>query len=81
MKPSLGRIVLVPASALPGYANNGGAHAPAVITRVWADDLVNVRVLLDGNDTAWLTSVRLHESEAALRDAGQPVGCFWPPRV
>lgn len=85
-KPSVGRIVLVPTTALqlgPG-GNNSADVAPAIITRVWNDGLVNVRVLLDGNDTLWKTSIPLHggpdEYEAA-RDAGSTYGCYWPTRV
>lgn len=83
-KPSVGRIVIFPATALGGENNNGGESAPAVITRVWSDNMVNVRVLLDGNDTPWKTSVNLFqtpEEYAEARDAGRPFGCYWPPRV
>lgn len=41
--PSLGQVVLVPADP---KANNGASEAPATITRVWNDHMVNVRVLL-----------------------------------
>lgn len=37
--------------------NNGADEAPALITRVWDNGRLNVRVLYDGPDTAWLTSV------------------------
>jgi hypothetical protein len=84
-KPSIGRIVVVPAAALlPNESNNGGDAAPAVITRVWSDALVNVRVLLDGYETPWKTSIELHETPEAYeeaRDAGRAFGCYWPPRV
>lgn len=45
MRPSPGRIVLVFAG--PGF-NDGPDHAPAVITRVWGDGLINARVLWNG---------------------------------
>lgn len=80
MKPSIGRIVLIPTGPLGEY-NNGAKVAPAIITRVWADNMVNLRVLLDGNDTPWKTSVTLYESAEALRESGSTVGCYWPPRV
>lgn len=93
MKPSLGRIVLL--SGLPPTMNNGSDTAPAVITRVWSDSLINVRVLLDGVDSSPArTSVTLHESyeaylaererraaDPALTHAGDYLGAYWPPRV
>lgn len=49
---------------------------PMVITRVWNTDpgTVNGQVLLDGNDTLWLTSVTPGEP-------GEPFRYFWPARV
>ena len=41
---SLGRIVIVPCD--PEF-NNGADHAPAIITRCWSEDYVNVRVVRD----------------------------------
>lgn len=82
-KPSLGGIVLVNAAAL-GIDNNGGDQAPAVITRVWSDTLVNLRILADSGETPWKTSVLLFqtpEEYAEARDAGKTYGCYWPPRV
>ena len=75
-KPSIGRIVLV--SADP-ERNNGADEAPAVITRVFGPDMINVRVLLDGNDVDWMTSVELHDAKPQGDDA-QPCA-WWPPRV
>lgn len=90
-KPSLGRIVIVPANP---NANNGADVAPAIITRVWSDTLVNCRVLLDGTTLDWKTSITLYAgpdelAEAlAKRDADNPhmvgtpfFGAYWPPRV
>lgn len=63
MKPSPGRIVLVFAN--PAY-NDGADHAPAIITRVWNDQLVNVRVIWNGPPVPppgrhdWLQSVPLY---------------------
>lgn len=80
--PSIGRIVIVPATALlPTDENNGGTEAPAVITRVWSDTMVNVRVLLDGHETPWKTSITLHGSRAEYEQAGGAFGCYWPERV
>ena len=68
MKPSVCRIVEV---FTDPYYNNGSDTAPAVITRVWDDGLINVRVLHDGPPVPpehrqdWLTSIPLHESRDA----------------
>lgn len=68
-KPSVGRIVHV---TVDGRYNNGSDVAPAVITRVWSDTCVNLRVLYDGPSVApegrqdWLTSWSVHESREAL---------------
>jgi hypothetical protein len=75
MKPSIGRIVHVPATP---DQNNGSPVAPAVITRVWSDTCVNVRVLLDGPDTPWRTSVSHVED---LDDAAHSHCWTWPPRT
>ena len=90
-KPSLGRIVIVPVDPA---RNNGGTEAPAVITRAFSDTMINVRVLLDGREVDWLTSVSLYATPEDLtaarvqRDkemphaAGTPMhGAYWPPRV
>jgi hypothetical protein len=91
-KPSLGRIVL---ATVHPTTNNGSDTAPAVITRVFSDDLVNIRVLLDGVDRVEAkTSIALYPDRAALdaakaqRDQDQPhnagytfTGAYWPPRV
>jgi len=80
-KPAIGRIVHTFVD--PG-TNNGSDIAPAVITRVWGDETVNLKVLLDGHDNPWLTSVKLlpgrPPAEALTEDAATFV-CFWPPIV
>lgn len=62
------------AQAHIGNVVNAGDTYPAIVVRCWTDDMVNLQVLLDGNDTYWATSV--HESH-------QPNAGFWhwPPRV
>lgn len=88
-KPSVGRIVHV---IVDPAVNNGTDVAPALITRVWSDEMVNVRVLHDGpavvpsqqNRQEWVTSVPLAESREALdegRETPATFGAFWPPRV
>lgn len=75
MKPSVGRIVHVPADPAE---NNGADVAPAVITRVWSDTCVNVRVLLDSDAIEWRTSVVYTDS---FDDDANRHRWTWPPRV
>lgn len=92
-KPSVGRIVLV---TVHPTTNNGADTAPAVVTRVWSDELVNVAVFLDGaNGTKAQTSVPLFADREALdaakarRDADRHphavdltfTAAYWPPRL
>lgn len=89
MKPTVGRIVHV---IVDPSQNNGSDVAPAVITRVWNEQGINARVLLDGAETPWKTSIPLYESREELEAANaqmvvtggarpQPFGAFWPPRA
>lgn len=76
MKPSVGRIVH---AIVDPAMNNGSDVAPAIVTRVWSDTLVNVKVILDsaGADLCQ-TSVALFEERPA-NEVKRAV--FWPPRV
>lgn len=40
-----------------GNQVEAGQTFPAIVVRTWTDDLVNLQVFLDGNDTMWRTSV------------------------
>jgi len=40
-----------------------GQIYPMIIVAVWGETCVNGQVLLDGNDTFWVTSAQLGESE------------------
>lgn len=75
--PSLGRIVLVP---IEPEMNNGADTAPAIITRVWSDTTVNVRVLADSECLLWRTSSTYTDN---LDERGQTHMNYWtwPPRV
>ncbi|MET7982536.1 hypothetical protein [Streptomyces sp. NPDC005281] len=73
--PALGQIVLVPADPA---VNNGADTAPAIITRVWNDRIVNVRVLLDSDAIQWRTSVTYADS---LDDIEYTHAWTWPPQV
>lgn len=55
-----------------GNSVKAGDVYPLIITRVWAarpttDTSVNGQVLLDGNDTLWVTSVQQGEGERTWR--------------
>jgi hypothetical protein len=83
--PSIGRIVLVP---MDPRDNNGADRAPAVITRVWSDTTINVKVLSDATGSVeWRTSVGLVDElpDFALATEEQPGSSMhvwaWPPRV
>lgn len=78
-KPSLGQVVLV---AVDPATNNGAGIAPAIVTRVWSDTVVNVRVLLDSDGLQWRTS--LTRSDLPLEDLDTDVRLarwVWPPRI
>lgn len=73
-KPSLARMVIV---SVDPAKNNGSDEAPAIITRVWNDTLVNVKVLNDSPNNEWKTSVTLH----AEKPENAQHAAWWPPRV
>ena len=85
MIPSVCRIMMM---LVDPAKNNGSDVAPAIITRVWSDHLVNLRVLYDGHGTVeWMTSVGLFDTEDEARECentysgGLTCAAFWPPRV
>lgn len=81
-KPTVGRIVFVvggPAKA------NGTDVAPAIITRVWSDHMVNVTVFPDAgiSPAVAATSVQLADTEDEARAllTDQSRVAYWPPRT
>lgn len=79
MNPSIGRIVI--AIVDPNF-NNGSDVCPAIITRVWGPNMVNIKTLNDSTNTEWKTSVTLYHDEVAARAPGAVSRCcFWPARV
>lgn len=76
MKPSIGRIV--------HYVVNVGNARPvaAIITAVWNDTCVNLRLFQDGSNTdpqtfsEWVTSRSFDESETPAQGTWH-----WPPKV
>ena len=85
MTPSVGRIVH---TLVDPTHNNGADIAPAIVTRVWSDTCVNLRVFYDGAQVDWVTSATLHADEETARERvvpgtspGRGHQAFWPPRV
>jgi hypothetical protein len=65
-KPSIGRIVLV---------ETHNEEKPAMITRVWSDDCVNLTVFDDSS---------VHYKKSVMRSESgdvEPACWRWPPRV
>jgi len=64
MKPTIGRIVIFNVNENQREKlNNYQPAAPAIITAVWGDECVNLKVLLDGESTIWVTSTTLGTGE------------------
>lgn len=57
MKPTIGRIVIFHFTETDKNFNNGQVDAPAVITAVWSDICVNLKILCDGPFDLWKTSI------------------------
>lgn len=78
-QPSIGRIVLVPVDP---KTNNGASIAPAVITRVWNERMINVRIIGDSPDVPeWRTSLEYREDLELVADPAFVCRWSWPPRV
>lgn len=74
-QPSQGQIVLV---SIDPLNNNGSPTAAAIITRVWTNGVINVRIQPDGDfPTKSATSLSYVETVADLA----PGRWTWPPRV
>jgi hypothetical protein len=74
--PSVGRIVHVPVDP---ETSNGATIAPAIITRVWSESTINVRVLHDSEALTWRTSLVYRENLEGVE--GAPAVWTWPGRV
>lgn len=68
--PTIGDVVLVPADP---STNNGAQVAPAIVTRVWSDTTVNVRVLHDSHSLDWRTSLVYRDS----LEGASPLTAAW----
>jgi hypothetical protein len=60
--PSIGRVVTYTLNDGDLHLNNGAREAAAIIVRVWEDNVVNLKVQLDGESTLWRTSVWMGDS-------------------
>ena len=73
MKPTIGRIVLyrVRPDDPPELRNNRAEVLPAIITAVFSDTVVNLKIFTDGSVDVWHTS----------RSLGSELGQWsWPKR-
>jgi len=61
MEPTPGRIVIFKLAdyqkANPEFQNNGSDTCPAIVVRAWSATCVNLRLLTNGPNTPWVTSV------------------------
>jgi hypothetical protein len=78
-RPTVGRHVLYTPTAAERdeWAGNPiapGEQLPAVIVAVWSDECVNLRVLQDGPDVPWVTSVPLGTGEYTWQWPDIPLG-------
>jgi hypothetical protein len=87
----MGRVMI--AAGVPTSQNNGASEAPAIVVRVFdgAVDHVNARVLCDGPEVLWWTSVPFYDDKAAYDVANAEYGekyeghplraLYWPTRT
>lgn len=85
-RPSVGRIVLFHESDgdIGQFASgtNGTRIHPAVITRVWSDEMVNLHVMFDASPSEPRNSVhRIPEDQFTEGEDYIDGGWRWPPRV
>jgi hypothetical protein len=79
MKPTIGRVVIYntteadKAKMEAASTLNGGCNTqdklPAIITAVWSDECVNLKVITDGNLDLWVTSANKGD---------EPMNWNWP---
>lgn len=80
IKPSQGRIVLVPHPTQGPNEDGSIEYMPAIITKVWNDDCVNVSIIVDGQGQP------VPRSSCTFINEGDEVAAqshrwMWPPRV
>lgn len=79
MAPTIGRIVIYTQPADEMQRNGCRTH-PAIITRVWSEDCVNLTVFLDDGFVGHVTSV-LKGSSYDAENRTQCASWEWPPRM
>lgn len=76
MKPTIGRIVIFKYPTNERcHHTNGAIECPAMIVRVWSDTCVNLKLIEDGPQNSWRTSVL--QGELAGTDGAS---WRWPDR-
>ena len=75
MTPTIGRIFLV---QFHDRKFNGSDTHPAIVTAAHNEEYINARVLVDGTEVPWVTSV-LRKDLAVRSEPPQDVW-YWPPR-
>lgn len=84
MKPTVGRIVIYSCTKQEQEVfNNHQQTAPAVITAVWSDTCVNLKILHDGSYDRWKTSVTKFNPDVKGMDGfSYTEGVWdWPDRI
>lgn len=76
-KPSIGRIVHF---VLPAMRSGPARHRPAVITMVYSDTCVNLRILFDANDPEIYGEREDRRKSVVLDERGEPHTWHWPER-
>ncbi|MFF7171080.1 hypothetical protein [Streptomyces pseudovenezuelae] len=74
--PTVGQVVLVP---MDQAVNNGSDVAPAIVSRVWSETSINVRVVEDGPRIEWRQSLEYTDDLSSL-DRGELYWWTWPPQ-
>ncbi len=60
MRPTLGRIVIFHLDEKQSQVmNNNQPDAPAIVTAVWGDECVNLKIIHDGIHNSWRTSATM----------------------
>jgi hypothetical protein len=73
MQPSIGRIV--------HYVTAADKHVAAIVTAVWTDTCVNLRLFHDGSNTDDGQNVGEWVTSRSLNDSAQPGTWHWPEKV
>lgn len=79
MKPTVGRIV----HFVLDEGKHAGEHRPAIVVRVWSDDLINIEVFTDGENDGYGQSLRdniVWQTSVRRDDSHRPHTWHWPER-